>query len=183
MTGPDDLDDELERVLIGGRERRTIRIERYSDDWPRRFERERKRIEVALGPIARRIEHVGSTAVPGLAAKPVIDIMVTVDDPDHEAALVDPMEQAGYRLRVRERGHRMFRTPERDVHIHVWAVDSDNERRDLLFRDWLRAHPSDRLEYERAKFALAGEWPDMNYYARAKGPVIARILERATGLT
>ncbi|MFP5317590.1 MAG: GrpB family protein [Acidimicrobiia bacterium] len=179
MTGSGDLDDELDRVLIGGRERRTIRIERYSDGWPRRFERERKRIEDALGPVARRIEHIGSTAVPGLAAKPVIDIMVTVDDPDDEAAFVEPMEKAGYRLRVRERGHRMFRTPERDVHVHVWAADSDDERRHVLFRDWLRAHPADRLEYENAKLVLAGEWSDMNYYARAKGPVIDRILEHA----
>lgn len=88
-------------------------------------------------------------------------------------------EQAGYRLRVREPGHRMFRTPARDVHVHLWPAGSDDEHRHLLFRDWLRAHPADRLEYERAKQALAGTWPDMNYYAEAKRLVIDRISERA----
>lgn len=178
MREADDLDEELDRVLIGGREEREIRIEPYSDDWPRRFSVERKRIETALGATARRIEHIGSTAVPGLAAKPVIDILVSVEDPDDEPALA-PMERVGYRLRVREPAHRMVRTPERDVHVHVWPAGSDDEHRHVLFRDWLRSHPDDRLEYERTKRSLAGKWRDTNYYARAKSPVVDRIMERA----
>lgn len=174
----DDLDEELDRVLIGGREEREIRIEPYSDEWPRRFTTERDRIATALGETARRIEHIGSTAVPGLAAKPIVDIMVSVDNPDDERALA-PLERVGYRLRVREPGHCMFRTAERDVHLHVWPAGSDDEHRHLLFRDWLRAHPDDRLDYEQTKRTLAGKWRDTNYYARAKSPVVDRIMEQA----
>ena len=178
MRDADDLDEELDRVLIGGREERDIRIEPYSEKWPWRFTVERERIEIALGATARRIEHIGSTAVPGLAAKPIVDILVSVDNPDDEGALA-PLERVGYRLRVREPGHRMFRTAERDVHLHVWPAGGGDEHRHLLFRDWLRAHPDDRLEYEHIKRTLAGKWRDTNYYARAKSPVVDRIMERA----
>lgn len=174
----DDLDEQLDRVLIGGREVREVRIAPYSEEWPRRFELERIRIKTALGPTARGVEHIGSTAVPGLAAKPIIDILVTVDDPD-DTALVAALEGVGYRLRVQEEGHRMFRTPECDVHVHVWTAGSDEERGYLLFRDRLRSHRGDRQEYERTKRALAGEWRDVNYYARAKSPVVDHIMERA----
>ncbi len=179
MREADYLDEELDRVLIGGREEREVRIEPYSKEWPRRFEEERKRIEGALGSIARRIEHVGSTAVPGLGAKPVIDIMVSVDDTEDEGAFVRALEGVGYELRVREPGHRMFRTPARDVHVHIWTAGSEDERRHLLFRDWLRSHPEERLSYEAKKRALAGNWRDTNYYARAKGPFIDEVVERA----
>jgi GrpB-like predicted nucleotidyltransferase (UPF0157 family) len=175
----EDLDERLDEVLIGGREQREVVIVDYSPAWPERFYRERRRIEAALGPTARRIEHIGSTAVPGLAAKPVVDLLVTVDDPDDEAAYVPRLEAAGYVLRVREPGHRMLRTPQRDVHVHVWAAGSDEERRHLVFRDRLRASPEDRAEYERQKRALARRWRDVNYYARAKTPVVERIMERA----
>jgi GrpB-like predicted nucleotidyltransferase (UPF0157 family) len=73
----------------------------------------------------------------------------------------------------------MFRTPERDVHVHVWAAGSDEERDHLLFRDWLRSHPDSRVEYEHTKRSLAGSWRDMNCYARAKAPLIERILDDA----
>jgi GrpB-like predicted nucleotidyltransferase (UPF0157 family) len=86
------LDEYLDRVLIGGREERAIRVVEYSELWPRRFETERRRIEGLLGETARRVEHVGSTAVAGLAAKPIMDIMVTVDDPDDESAYVRQLE-------------------------------------------------------------------------------------------
>jgi GrpB-like predicted nucleotidyltransferase (UPF0157 family) len=175
----DELDRHLDAVLVGGREEVEVRLVEYSDTWAQRFEAERRRIEALLGSTARAVEHVGSTAVPGLAAKPIVDIMVTVDDPDDERGYVARLEQAGYALRVREPGHRMFRTPERDVHLHVWPADSEDERRHLLFRDWLQSHPSDRSEYERVKRELAGHWEDVNHYARAKSAVIGRIMERA----
>ena len=179
MREADDLDEELDRVLIGGREEREVRIEPYSEEWPRRFEEERRRIEAAMGAVARRVEHVGSTAVPGLAAKPVIDVMVTVDDPEDEGAFVPRLEGVGYELRVREPGHRMLRTPARDVHVHIWTSGTDDERRHVLFRDWLRSHPEERRAYEAAKRDLAGRWRDTNYYARAKGPFIDGVLDRA----
>src|SRR5579884_2135462 len=96
--------------LIGGPERRRIVIADYDPDWPARFRREQRRIAAALGPTAVRIDHIGSTAVPGLAAKPIIDIDVSVRDVEDETSYSTALEQAGYVLRVRERGHRMFRT-------------------------------------------------------------------------
>ena len=174
-----DFDVVLDAVLIGGREEREVVIVDYSPAWPLRFEEERQRIGGALGGVARRIEHVGSTAVPGLAAKPIVDILVSVEDPEEEPSYVPALEAVGYVLRVREPGHRMFRTGARDVHVHIWRAGSEDERRHLLFRDRLRESRDDRLEYEQAKRDLAGSWPDMNYYARAKSEVIARIMERA----
>ncbi len=165
-----------ESALLGGRERREIAIADPDPRWPARFERERARIGDALGDRALAIEHVGSTAVPGLAAKPIVDILVAVAEPD-DARLQAALEASGYELRVREPGHRMFRTPARDVHVHVWAEGDPEVGRTLRFRDRLRASPEDRERYERLKRELAGrEWRDMNEYADAKGPLIEEIL-------
>jgi GrpB-like predicted nucleotidyltransferase (UPF0157 family) len=170
----------LDRVLVGGRERRPIVIVDYDPAWPARFELERDRVRGALGAAAVRIEHIGSTAVPGLGAKPIVDLLVTVSDPDDETVLVPALEAAGYELRVREPGHRMFRTPERDVHVHLWR-DSDPEvNRYLRFRDRLRDSAHDRRAYEQLKRQLAErEWTDVNEYADAKGDLIETILARA----
>jgi GrpB-like predicted nucleotidyltransferase (UPF0157 family)/uncharacterized membrane protein len=168
-----------EGILVGGREERLIEIVDYRPGWADRFELEADRIRHALGAGARRIEHVGSTAVPGLGAKPIIDVMVTVDDPDDEAGYLRQLEATGYVLRVREPAHRMFRTPERDVHVHVWARGSDDERRHLVFRDWLRSNPADRAAYEQKKRELAGQYRDMNDYADAKTDIIRAIMGRA----
>ena len=176
----DDLDDHLDRVLVGGREKRKVLIVDYDPTWPERFEREKARISSALGQTARRIEHIGSTAVPGLAAKPVIDIVLVVDSVEDEASYHPPLERAGYVLRVREPGHHMFRTPELDVHVHVWSIGSAEIERHLLFRDWLRINEDDRLAYEAVKRRLAErDWEDMNDYANAKGDLIADIMTRA----
>lgn len=177
----DHLDEYLDTVLVGGREERTVEVVAYTGEWPARYEAERRRIARALGTTAKRIEHIGSTAVPGLGAKPIVDIMVVVDDPDDEDAFRTALEDGGYVLRVREPGHRMFRTPGRDVHVHIWRAGSDEERRHLLFRDHLRSNPEDRMRYETAKRSLAGHYRDVNYYAEAKSGVIAEILDRSTG--
>ena len=105
--------------------------------------------------------------------------MVTVDDPDDEGAYLPNLHDAGYELRVREPGHRMFRTPARDVHVHVWTAGSDEEARLVLFRDRLRAHAADREEYERTKRLLAGQYSDANHYADAKSETIERIIQAA----
>jgi len=166
----------LDRVLIGGRERREIVIVDHDPAWSARFELERARITAALSELALRIDHIGSTSVPGLAAKPIVDILVEVGSLQDAAGL----ERAGYVLRVREDGHRMFRTPERDVHVHVWPSGSPSIATDLAFRDRLRASPEDRAVYEALKRELAArEWPDTNHYAEAKGPLIREILGRA----
>ncbi len=166
-------------VLIGGREKREIVIVDYEPDWPARYELEREKVSRALGASAVRIEHMGSTAVPGLPAKPIVDVLVAVAAIGDEAAIVTPLEGAGYRLRVREPEHLMFRTPERDVHVHVWG-DSDPEvTRHLAFRDQLRRSPTDRGAYLRLKRELAGrDWDSMDEYADAKGDLIRAILAR-----
>lgn len=172
------VNDELE--LLGGVEKRSIVIVDYTGEWPRRFELERQGIAAALGPLALRTDHVGSTAVPGLAAKPVVDIQVSVRDPEAEPAYLPQLQQAGYQLRVRSPGHWMVRTAERDVHVHICGAGSDWERRHLLFRDWLRRAPADRALYQATKEQLAlTEWSDMNAYADAKTAVIREISSRA----
>ena len=113
--------------------------------------------------------------MPGLAAKPIVDILVEVASLDG----VD-LAPAGYVLRVREDGHLMFRTPELDVHVHVWPSGHADIAAQLAFRDRLRASPEDRAAYEALKRELAArDWPDMNHYADAKGPLIREILARA----
>jgi GrpB-like predicted nucleotidyltransferase (UPF0157 family) len=176
-----EFDRHLEATLVGGLEARTVVIADYDPAWPTRFERERDRLVAALQSVIKRIEHIGSTAVPGLAAKPVVDILITVADITNDDAFQPAIEGLGYELRVLEPKHRAFRTLERDVNLHVWG-DSDPEvERHLVFRDHLRRAPDDRALYERTKRELATrEWRDINYYADAKNAVIAEIMERAS---
>lgn len=178
-----ELKAQLEQVLVGGIERRPIVVADYDPGWPARYELERERIARALGASALRIEHVGSTAVPGLVAKPIVDVVVEVADPEDDA-VTHALESAGYELRVREPGHRMFRTPARDVHVHVWPESDPEIERHLRFRDRLRADSADRAAYARLKRELATrEWEDMNEYAQAKGELIDEIIARAGGPT
>jgi len=177
LMSSDERDRELDEALIGGRERREIKIVDYDPSWPALFEAEHARVRGALGSRAIRIEHIGSTAVPALAAKPIIDLLVTVEDPDDETVSVPTLTAVGYQLRVREPGHRMFRTPERDVHVHVWGDDDPEVSRYLRFRDRLRRSPEDRQTYQLLKRELARrDWSDMNHYADAKRSVIEEIL-------
>ena len=141
--------------IIGGPEPGPVTLVEYDARWPARYERERERIVAALGDRVLAIEHVGSTSVPGLAAKPVVDIDVAVADPEDEDAFVPDLVAAGYVLRVRDEAHRMLRTPEHDVHVHCWAPGSEDMARDLRFRDRLRASPEDRAAYEARKRELA----------------------------
>jgi len=170
-------------TVLGEADGSTVRIVDYDESWPERFVVERDRIAAALGSVVRRVEHVGSTSVPGLAAKPVVDIMVTVDDPDDDAAFVPALTSAGYVLRVIEPQHRMFRTPERDVHVHVWRAGGKDERRQLLFRDWLRENADDRARYEVVKRDLASrDWESSGDYSEAKSGVVAEIMRHAKGV-
>jgi len=170
--------DEVE--LIGGPEKRAVVIEPYRPAWPATFDEHRRRIEDALGPVASRVDHIGSTAVPGLAAKPIIDIQVSVPDVEQESPYLEPLVAAGYRLRVREPGHRMFRTAELDVHIHVCDAGGDWERRHLLLRDWLRESADDREAYAALKKELQQEdWETTNHYADAKTALISEMTGRA----
>jgi len=173
-------DAERDAVLIGGREMRPIVIADYDSEWPVRFEELALQVKNALGTGALTVEHIGSTAVPGLAARPIIDMLLIVRDVTDEGAYVTPLEQEGFVLRVREPRHRMLRTTERDVHIHVFEPESleIKDYRDL--RDWLRVNEADRALYAAKKKTLAQQqWSDMNHYADAKSSVIQQILGRA----
>lgn len=177
----DGMDDAGKAVeLIGGREKRDIILVPYDPAWPRTFAEHADRIYQALGSVAVRVDHIGSTAVPGLAAKPVIDVDLSVQDVEDESAYLPLLAECGYVIRVREPGHRMVRTPARDVHVHVCGVGSEWERRHLLFRDWLRANEGDRAAYAALKARLAQRaWNDMNEYADAKGELVSEIMTRA----
>lgn len=177
MSDTDPVDDV---ELVGGPEKRRIVIEPYDPARPTVFENHRRRIEEALGDVARRVDHVGSTAVAGLAAKPIIDVQVSVADVDDESSYLDRLVVSGYQLRVCEPGHRMFRTPELDVHVHVCAAGSDWERRHLLLRDWLCHSAEDREAYAALKRQLqTQDWETMNHYADAKSGLIAEMTARA----
>jgi len=160
-----------------------IHIVDYDPRWPELFEREAKRIRRVLGRRALRIEHAGSTSVPGLAAKPIIDILLVVADSSDEAVYVPALESAGFVLRIREIDwyeHRMFKGPDADVNLHVFSRGCPEIDRMLTFRDWLRANSADRDLYARTKLALARqEWRYVQNYADAKTAVIEEILARA----
>lgn len=130
----------------------------YDDSWPGVFERLADLIRTALGPAVLALDHVGSTAVPGLAAKPIIDIDLTVADSSAEEAYVPPLEACRFRLIVREPwwyGHRMLRLPEPRCNLHVWGPGCAERARHIIFRDWLRTNPADREYYVRAKRAAS----------------------------
>lgn len=155
----------------------------YDPRWPELFRREAGRIRAALGSRVLALEHTGSTSVPGLAAKPIIDITLAVADSADEAAYVPALEGAGYVLRIREaewHRHRMFKGPDTDINLHVFSSGCPEIDRILLFRDWLRTHAADRDLYARTKLSLAlRKWETVDDYARAKTAVIEEILSRA----
>ena len=165
--------------LVGGVEKRDLVLADYDATWPEAYAGHERRIREAVGPVVR-IEHIGSTSVPGLAAKPIIDILVAVEDITAEENYLDQLLAAGYELRVREPGHRMVRTPSRDVHVHIVEVGDQAVDDYLLLRDHLRADSEARNLYERTKRSLIDQdWADMNAYAEAKTDVITAIKERA----
>jgi GrpB-like predicted nucleotidyltransferase (UPF0157 family) len=160
-----------------------ILIAEYDPRWPELFAREAGRIRSVLGARALRIEHAGSTSVPGLAAKPIVDLVLVVADSADEDAWLPALESAGYVLRIREPGwheHRMLKGPDTDINLHVFASGCPEVERMLLFRDWLRWNAADRDLYERTKLALArNEWKSVQDYADAKTATIDQIIARA----
>jgi GrpB-like predicted nucleotidyltransferase (UPF0157 family) len=162
----------------------SIPIDEYNPQWPEYYRREEVQIRQALGDRALQIEHAGSTAVPGLPAKPVIDIVLAVADSADEGSFVKPLELAGYWLCIREphwHEHRMFRkTTDPAVNLHVFSEGCVEMKRMLRFRDWLRTNAGDRDLYLHTKRDLAGrQWDSVDQYAEAKGPVVREIMRRA----
>ncbi|GEM_PF-396093 len=183
----DELEAYLGEVLIGGMEAGRIVLAPHDPNWAPRYEREAATIRAALGTRALRVEHIGSTAVPGLVAKAIIDILVAVEDASREDTYLPDLERAGYLLRVREPAfheHRMLRTPDADVHVHIYPADSAEIGRMLDFRDRLRRSARDRDAYAATKRELASRpWRSMQHYAEAKTAVIERILAGDSGET
>ncbi len=159
----------------------------YDPRWPALFEVEAGRVRRVLGPTALRVEHVGSTSVPGLCAKPIIDMVLVVPDSADERSYVAPLEAAGYTLRIREPDwfeHRLLKGPDTDVNLHVFGAGASEIDRMLRFRDWLRTNDGDRDTYAAAKRRLAARrWRHVQHYADAKTSVIEAIMERAVEAT
>ena len=184
-------DDEIRAHTVGDLAPLTgkILIVDCDPQWPALFASESERVRAALGNRALRIEHTGSTSVAGLAAKPIIDILLVVADSADEPAYAPPLERAGYAIRIREPNwyqHRMFhRRAELDptvttaacpteVNLHVLSDGCPEIDRMIAFRDWLRANPADRDLYAETKRALAQkDWKYTQNYADAKSAVIA----------
>lgn len=175
-----------EEIWVGGRpDPEPVVIVDDDPSWPATYEAVAALIRTALGPEVLALDHVGSTAVPGLAAKPVIDVDLTVADSSDEAAYVPELEAVGFELSIREPGwheHRVLTGREPRVNLHVFSPDCPETVRHLMFRDWLRTHPTDAARYAEAKLAAAaasnaaGE-QTMDYNQR-KEPVIREIYAR-----
>lgn len=160
-----------------------IVLSEYDPEWPRRYAELAARIAAALGERVALLEHVGSTSVPGLAAKPKIDILLGVADAADEDAYRPQLEAEGFVFRLREpdwHEHRLFRRHDLETNLHVFSAGSGEIERMLAFRDRLRANPAERERYEAAKRELARrDWPTVQDYADAKTDVVEEIIARA----
>ena len=178
---------DLKAITVGEVKRLTGKIElaEYDPQWPALYASEELRVRAALGERALRIEHAGSTSVPGLVAKPIIDMVLVVADASDEPTYVPALETAGYVLRIREPDwfqHRLLKGPDTNVNLHVFSLGCPEVERMLRFRDWLRAHADDRERYAQAKRELARQdWAFTQNYADAKTAVVEEIMARALG--
>jgi GrpB-like predicted nucleotidyltransferase (UPF0157 family) len=175
--------DTVDQVTVGDVTSTPVVVVPYDERWPELFEEVATRVRAALGDRVRALDHVGSTSVPGLAAKAVIDVDLTVADSSDEPAYVPDLEAAGFVLRVREpdwEEHRMLTVPERTVNLHVFSTGATEPRRHLLFRDWLRRDPDDRDLYAATKTALAQRgFTRAMEYNNHKAALVYDIYERA----
>jgi GrpB-like predicted nucleotidyltransferase (UPF0157 family) len=163
---------------------KSVVVEPYDPEWPRLFEEERQRIVAAIGHIVAGVHHVGSTSIPGMAAKPVIDIAVLLHDFDDGERCIEPLEKIGYEHRGLSQdipGDRFFRRGDpRSYHLHMYAVDSPIRADHFNFRDYLIAHSEVAMEYADLKLALAERYPkDRPSYIEAKAPFVKGVLENA----
>jgi GrpB-like predicted nucleotidyltransferase (UPF0157 family) len=176
--------EQMAAALVGPPPARweSITIEDYDPAWAGRFAAVRAQLDEVLGGLIAGVEHVGSTSVPGLAATPIIDIDLLIEDTADESRYLPALEGAGYRLVLREPwwyGHRMLVSRAEDVHLHVWPRDAPEPVRHRLFRDWLRTHPGDRDRYAAAKRDLAEQTArNPGDYSLAKNEVIDDIYAR-----
>jgi GrpB-like predicted nucleotidyltransferase (UPF0157 family) len=188
LADPDDVaayDKRLPKLMVGAPAvlGGPIVLHEYDPAWAERYEQEADRIAGVLGARAIRLEHVGSTSVPGLVAKPIIDIVLEVEDCAHEGAYVPDLERAGYVLAVREPDwfeHRLLKGPGAGVHLHVFSAGCPETERMVRFREHLRGHRPDRDAYAATKRELAARpWKYMQQYADAKSEIVGEIMRRA----
>jgi GrpB-like predicted nucleotidyltransferase (UPF0157 family) len=177
-------DERLRAVTIGERQplNGTIDLVPYDPEWPASYARSANQIVEALGDKVLRLEHVGSTSVPGLSAKPIIDIVLAVADSADESTYVAPLEARGYVLRIREPDwfeHRLLKAPGGAGNLHVFSFGCSEIDAMVAFRDWLRTHADDRRLYEDTKRELAARiWRHTQDYADAKSDVVRAIMAR-----
>ena len=180
-------DDELQKNTVGELKPHNapITLVEYDSSWPELFEQESNRIHSVLGSKALQIEHVGSTSIPGLCAKPIIDILLVVKDSADGSSYVPALAAAGYVLQIREPDwfeHRLFKGPDTDINLHVFSLGTSEIDRMLRFRDWLRTNDTDRDKYAQVKRSLAkNKWRHVQHYANAKTSIIQEIMKRANG--
>ncbi|MDJ0790628.1 MAG: GrpB family protein [Acidimicrobiia bacterium] len=178
-------DDEIAKAWVGEPVRLDGPITLHEPDpvWLELYRREETRIRDVLGDRTLLVEHVGSTSVPGLVAKPIIDIVLAVADSSDEASYLPDLEDAGYTLVIREEDwfeHRVFKGPDTDINLHVFSVGTVEIDRMIAFRNHLRADAGDRMRYEDVKRSLASQkWAYVQNYADAKTQVITEIMRRA----
>lgn len=174
----------LEKVTVGNVNELNGKITlcEYKDEWAEMFQRERNKIDAALNGNHIMIEHVGSTSVPGLCAKPILDILLLVQDSAEESAYVPMLERVGYVLKIREPDwyeHRLMKGAEPEVNLHVFSIGCEEAERMIGFRDWLRTHEDDREKYASVKRELAKKtWKYVQNYADSKSEVVAEIFRR-----
>jgi len=179
-------DEELQNLTVGELKphNANITLVEYDPHWPNAFIKEANRVRSVLENKIIQLEHVGSTSVPGLCAKPIIDMLLVVEDSADEPSYVPALEAEGYTLQIREPEwfeHRMFKGPDTDINLHVFSLGTSEIDRMLRFRDWLRSNETDREKYAQVKRGLAkNKWRHVQHYADAKTLIVQEIMERAS---
>lgn len=178
-------DAEIAAAIIGEPVRIDGKIQLQESDpaWPALYAREEVRIRATLGGKVLLLEHVGSTSIPGLVAKPIIDLVLAVADSADEKSYVPPLEAEGYILRIREPDwfqHRLLKGPDTNINLHVFSPGAAEIDRMITFRDHLRTNAEDLRLYEATKRELAArDWKYVQNYADAKSAIVLEIMERA----
>jgi GrpB-like predicted nucleotidyltransferase (UPF0157 family) len=188
MTKKPETDEEMAALRVSGAvtpHNAKIDLAPYDPTWPAQYQAEAAKIRIALGDGALVLEHVGSTSIPGVSAKPIIDILLAVADSSDEDSYVPALTAQGYRLHIREptwEQHRVMKGERPDVNLHVFTVGSREIGRMVGFRDRCRGHPEERRLYEQTKRRLADQvWRYVQHYANAKAEVVEAIIARAVG--
>jgi GrpB-like predicted nucleotidyltransferase (UPF0157 family) len=186
MTKKPETDAEMASIRVSGTvtpHNAQIYLAPYDPTWPAQYEGKAAKIRAALGEAALVLEHVGSTSIPGMPAKPIIDILLAVADSGDEASYVPALTAQGYSLHLREPAweqHRVMKGEWPFVNLHVFTVGSREIGRMVGFRDRCRTHPEELQLYLETKQALAGQvWRHVQHYANAKGEVVEQIIARA----